>query len=64
MHYKDCEIHKLDVNYRRRMQTIVGASNEVINIIKPNQQEVRAFNEMPSKIQIYRAKKEDDGVEF
>jgi DNA helicase-4 len=65
MHYKDCEIHKLDVNYRST-QTIVGASNEVIKHNK-NQisKDVRAFNEMPSKIQIYRAKsKEDDGVEF
>jgi DNA helicase-4 len=65
MHYKDCEIHKLDVNYRST-QTIVGASNEVIKHNK-NQisKDVRAFNEMPSKIQIYRAKStEDDGVEF
>ncbi len=65
MHYKDCEIHKLDVNYRST-QTIVGASNEVIKNNK-NQisKDVRAFNEMPSKIQIYRAKStEDDGVEF
>ncbi len=64
-HYKDCEIHKLDVNYRST-QTIVGASNEVIKHNK-NQisKDVRAFNEMPSKIQIYRAKStEDDGVEF
>ncbi len=65
MHYKDCEIHNLDVNYRST-QTIVGASNEVIKHNK-NQisKDVRAFNEMPSKIQIYRAKStEDDGVEF
>lgn len=65
MHYKDCEVHKLDVNYRST-QTIVGASNEVIKHNK-NQisKDVRAFNEMPSKIQIYRAKStEDDGVEF
>lgn len=64
-HYKDCEIHKLDVNYRST-QTIVGASNEVIKHNK-NQisKDVRAFNEMPSKIQIYRAKnKDEDGVEF
>ncbi|NDP21178.1 MAG: ATP-dependent helicase [Paludibacter sp.] len=64
-HYNDGEIHKLDVNYRST-QTIVGASNEVIKHNK-NQisKDVRAFNEMPSKIQIYRAKnKDEDGIEF
>jgi len=64
-HYKDSEVHKLDVNYRST-QTIVGASNEVIRHNK-NQisKEVRAFKQAPSKIQIYRAKSlETDGVEF
>lgn len=64
-HYKDCEIHKLDINYRST-QTIVGASNEVIKHNK-NQisKEVRAFNQAPNKIEIYRAAKLDgDGVGF
>ena len=64
-HYKDSELHKLDVNYRST-QTIVGASNEVIKHNK-NQisKDVKAFKQAPSKIQIYRAKKLDiDGVEF
>ena len=64
-HYKDAEIHKLDINYRSN-QTIVGASNEVIKNNK-NQisKEIKAFKQSPSKIQIYRAKKlADDGVEF
>jgi len=64
-HYKDSELHKLDVNYRST-QTIVGASNEVIKHNK-NQisKDVKAFKQAPSKIQIYRAKRLDvDGVEF
>lgn len=64
-HYKNSEIHKLDINYRST-QTIVGASNEVIKHNK-NQisKDVKAFKQAPSKIQIYRSKKlEVDGVEF
>ena len=64
-HYKDSELHKLDVNYRST-QTIVGASNEVIKNNK-NQisKDVKAFKQAPSKIQIYRAKRLDlDGVDF
>tara|TARA_R110000868_G_scaffold131418_2_gene341464 strand:- start:15489 stop:17630 length:2142 start_codon:yes stop_codon:yes gene_type:complete len=64
-HYKNCEIHKLDVNYRST-QTIVGASNEVIKHNK-NQisKEIRAFKEAPTKIDIYRAKRLDlDGVDY
>lgn len=64
-HYNNCEVYKLDVNYRST-QTIVGASNEVIKHNK-NQisKDVRAFKQTPSKIEIYRAKSlEVDGVEF
>jgi len=64
-HYKESEVHKLDVNYRSN-QTIVGASNEVIKNNK-NQisKEVTAFKQAPTKIQIYRSKKlNEDGVEF
>jgi DNA helicase-4 len=64
-HYKDSEVHKLDINYRST-QNIVGASNEVIKHNK-NQisKEVRAFKQAPSKIEIYRAKSlEVDGVDF
>ena len=64
-HYKDAEVHKLDINYRSN-QSIVGASNEVIKNNK-NQisKEVRAFKNSLTKIQIYRAKKEEyDGVDF
>lgn len=64
-HYKNSEIHKLDINYRSN-QTIVGASNEVIKNNK-NQipKAVSAFKQTPSKIQIYRAKRSElDGVEF
>lgn len=64
-HYKNSEVHKLDINYRST-QTIVGASNEVIKHNK-NQisKDVKAHKQAPSKIQIYRSKKlEVDGVEF
>jgi DNA helicase-4 len=64
-HYKNCEVYKLDMNYRST-QTIVGASNEVIKHNK-NQisKDIKAFKQAPSKIQIYRAKSLDiDGVDF
>lgn len=64
-HYKNCEIHKLDVNYRST-QTIVGASNEVIKHNR-NQisKEITAIKHTPSKIHIYRAKNLNlDGVDF
>ena len=64
-HYKNSEVHKLDINYRSN-QSIVGASNEVIKNNK-NQitKDVKAFKQSPTKIQIYRAKREDvDGVDF
>ncbi|GGD26414.1 UvrD-helicase domain-containing protein [Flavobacterium orientale] len=64
-HYKNCEVYKLDMNYRST-QTIVGASNEVIKHNK-NQisKDIKAFKQTPSKIQIYRAKSLDiDGVDF
>ena len=64
-YYKDCEVYKLDVNYRST-QTIVGASNEVIKHNKRQiSKEIKAFKQAPSKIQIYRAKSLDiDGVDF
>lgn len=64
-YYKDCEVYKLDVNYRST-QTIVGASNEVIKHNKKQiSKEIKAFKQAPSKIQIYRAKILDvDGVDF
>ena len=64
-HYKNAEVHKLDINYRSN-QSIVGASNEVIKNNK-NQisKDVKAFKKSLTKIQIYRAKRADiDGVEF
>lgn len=64
-HYNNCEVYKLDMNYRST-QTIVGASNEVIKHNK-NQisKDIKAFKQAPSKIQIYRAKSLDvDGVDF
>lgn len=64
-YYKDCEVYKLDVNYRST-QTIVGASNEVIkNNKRQISKDITAFKQTPSKIQIYRAKDlEKDGVSF
>ena len=64
-YYKDCEIYKLEVNYRST-QTIVGASNEVIkNNKRQISKEIKAFKKAPNKIQIFRAKSlEEDGVEF
>lgn len=64
-HYKNSEVHKLDINYRSN-QSIVGASNEVIKNNK-NQitKEVKAFKQSPTKIHIYRANRENvDGVDF
>lgn len=64
-HFKDAEVHKLDINYRSN-QSIVGASNEVIKNNK-NQisKDVKAFKQSLTKIQIYRAKRaEVDGVDF
>jgi DNA helicase-4 len=64
-HYKNAEVHKLDINYRSN-QSIVGASNEVIKNNK-NQitKDVKAFKQSLTKIQIYRAKRADvDGVDF
>ncbi len=64
-HYPECDIHKLDVNYRST-QTIVGASNEVIKHNK-NQipKEVSAFKQNPSHIEIYRTRKPGaDDVDF
>lgn len=64
-YYPDCEIHKLEVNYRST-QTIVGASNEVIkNNKKQIAKNIHAFKQAPNKIQIFRAKSlEIDGVDF
>ena len=64
-HYKNAEVHTLDINYRSN-QTIVGASNEVIKNNKHQiTKDVKAYKQSLSKIQIYRAKREDaDGVEF
>lgn len=64
-HYKESEIHKLNINYRST-QTIVGASNEVIKHNK-NQinKDVKAYKNAPNKIEIYRSNKiDEDGVEF
>lgn len=63
--YENAEIYKLDINYRSN-QTIVGASNEVIKNNK-NQlyKNVTAYNNAPSKIELYAAKKtNEDGVEY
>lgn len=64
-HYKESEIHKLNINYRST-QTIVGASNEVIKHNKNQiRKEIKAFKTAPNKIEIYRSKQIDvDGVEF
>lgn len=64
-HYPNCEIHKLDVNYRST-QSIVGASNEVIKYNKNQiQKEVKSFKNSLSKIEIFRANnKDEDGIDF
>jgi DNA helicase-4 len=64
-HFPTSKVITLDVNYRST-QTIVGASNEVI---KKNKfqiaKEIKAHNQTPSKIQIYRSKKlDEDGVAY
>ncbi len=64
-HFPSAKVITLNVNYRST-QTIVGASNEVIKRNKFQvAKDIKAHNQTPSKIQIYRSKKwDEDGVAY